>query len=140
MPSNLKRLKDKIDKLDDDKMKTVPVDLKILNDAVYYEVVEKDVHDELFKKTNAVDYGKFVKKTNCDTDIKGIEDKIPKIACLDTTVALNAVDNKIPYVSNLVKKTEYDAKILDVEKKNLLFLIKINLQAKRLIQPEGKFN
>ena len=35
MPSNLKRLKDKIDKLDDDKMKTVPVDLKILNDAVY---------------------------------------------------------------------------------------------------------
>ena len=35
MPSNLKRLKDKIDKWDDDKMKSVPADLKILNDAVY---------------------------------------------------------------------------------------------------------
>ena len=38
-----------------------------------------------------MDYGELVKKTNYDTNIKDIEDKIPKIACLDTTVALNAV-------------------------------------------------
>ena len=38
-----------------------------------------------------MDYGEFVKKTNYDTNIKDIEDKIPKTACLDTTVALNAV-------------------------------------------------
>ena len=31
--------------------------------------------------------------------------------------ALTAVENKIPDVSNLVKKTDYDAKVLDIEKK-----------------------
>ena len=36
---------------------------------------------------------------------------------MTTTSALTAVENKIPDVSNLVKKTDYDAKILDVEKK-----------------------
>ena len=30
---------------------------------------------------------------------------------------MTAVENEIPDVSNLVKKTDYDAKILDIEKK-----------------------
>ena len=30
---------------------------------------------------------------------------------------MTAVENKIPDVSNLVKKTDYDAKITDIEKK-----------------------
>ena len=34
-----------------------------------------------------------------------------------TTSALTAVENKIPDVSNLLKKSDYDAKILDIEKK-----------------------
>ena len=46
-----------------------------------------------------------------------IESKIPSITELPTTTALNAVKNKIPNASDLVKKTDYDAKILDIESK-----------------------
>ena len=46
-----------------------------------------------------------------------IESKIPSISGLATNSVLTAVENKIPDVSNLVKKTDYDANILDVESK-----------------------
>ena len=39
------------------------------------------------------------------------------IAGLVTTGALTVVKNKIPSVSNLVKKTDYDAKILLIKSK-----------------------
>ena len=42
--------------------------------------------------------------------MKDIEDKIPIITNLVTTVALNNVENKIPEVSSLVKKAEYETK------------------------------
>ena len=42
---------------------------------------------------------------------------MPSITGLATTVALIAVENKIPEVSNLVKKTNYGAKISDIETK-----------------------
>ena len=32
---------------------------------------------------------------------------------------MNSVENKIPDVSNVIKKTNYDAKILDIESKNI---------------------
>ena len=49
--------------------------------------------------------------------ISEIEKKIPKISGLATNSALTPVENKVPDVSSLVKKTHYDAKILDIEKK-----------------------
>ena len=40
---------------------------------------------------------------------------MPSITGLATTVAFNAVQNKIPNVSNLVKKkTDYDTKISEI--------------------------
>ena len=47
--------------------------------------------------------------------ISDIESKISSIIGLATTAALTAVKNKIPDVSNLVKKTDYNAKILDIK-------------------------
>ena len=46
-----------------------------------------------------------------------IESKISSITGLGTNSGLTAVENKIPDVSILVKKTGYDAKILVIEKK-----------------------
>ena len=46
-----------------------------------------------------------------------MESKIPSITGLATNSALTAVENKIPNVSSLVKKTGYDTKISDIEKK-----------------------
>ena len=42
---------------------------------------------------------------------------MPNITNLATTTALTAVENKIPSVSNLVKKTDYNRKINETEKK-----------------------
>ena len=46
-------------------------------------------------------------------------------AIFDTEI--EKVENKIPDISGLVKKTDYDAKTLDIEKNILLLLIIINL-------------
>ena len=46
----------------------------------------------------------LVKKTDYSAKITDIEGKIPSTSGLATTSALTAVENKIPNISNLVKK------------------------------------
>ena len=46
-----------------------------------------------------------------------MEGKIPGVSNLGTKTALTAVENKIPSVSDLVKKTDYNTKITEVENK-----------------------
>ena len=46
---------------------------------------------------------------------------------------IGVVKNKIPDVSDLVKKTDYDAKISDIERNISQLLIVINLQLKYLM-------
>ena len=54
---------------------------------------------------------------------------------LAATSALTAVENKIPNISNLVKKTDSDAEISDIEKKNILAHLNItNLHTIYLMQ------
>ena len=56
----------------------------------------------------------FVKKAK----LTEVENKIPDVSSLATKTALNSVENKIPTVSSLVKKkTDYDTKISELEKK-----------------------
>ena len=43
------------------------------------------------------------------------ENEIPSINGLATTAALTAIESKIPDDSNPVKKTDYDAKVSDIE-------------------------
>ena len=72
-------LKSGIDKLDIDKLETIPVNLSKLSDAVKSEVVEKTEYNELFKKVNPIqttDTSNLVKKTDYDTKIGEIEKKI----------------------------------------------------------------
>ena len=61
--------------------------------------------------------GLVKKKTDLNAKITELQSKIPIITGLATNSALTAIENKIPDVNNLVKKTDYDAKILDIEKK-----------------------
>ena len=60
----------------------------------------------MVKKVNSVETNKLVKKTDYNAKIQDIEDKIPSITGLATTTAtdLIAVENKIPDVSNRLKK------------------------------------
>ena len=97
-------MKSKADELDIEKLRHAPVDLKKSS------FVEE-------KKFTTIDTSKFVDKTNYNAKIKDIEYKIPSITNLATTAALTAVQNKIPNVSNLVKKADYVAKISDIKGK-----------------------
>ena len=57
------------------------------------------------------DVSALVKKTDFNSKITEIENKIPSISNLATDTALTAAENKIPDVSSLVKKTDFDAKL-----------------------------
>ena len=57
------------------------------------------------------------KKADLHAKITEIEGKKPSITALATNSALTAVENKIPNVSNLVKKTDYNTKISEIESK-----------------------
>ena len=61
-------------------------------------------------------------KTHYNAKITKIEGKIPGISGLPTAVVLNGVENKRPNVSDVVKKTNYDTKIPDIESKYLTVL------------------
>ena len=52
--------------------------------------------------------------------------EIPSITNLNTTSALTAVKNKMPSVSNLVKKLTITQKLMKLERK-LLIIIMINI-------------
>ena len=81
--TNLAALKTEVDKIDTDKLKTVPDDLAKLTNVVKNEVAKKT-------DFSADDY---VKKTKFSADTNALDDKIDK------------VDKKIPDVSNLASKS-----------------------------------
>ena len=55
LKTNLACLKTEVDKLDNDKLVPVPVDLSKLSDAVKNDVVKKIVNDKLVAKVNNID-------------------------------------------------------------------------------------
>ena len=58
--------------------------------------------------------------------IKNIEDKVPDITNLATNTALTAVEDKISYVNNLVKKLTIIQELMTM-KRQLLIMIMINI-------------
>ena len=136
LKTNLANLKTEVDKLDIVKLVPVPADLSKLSDVVKNDVARKAVYDKLVAKVNNIDTTDFVLKTKYQTNktelekkipdvtnfdkkakLTELENKIPDVSNLGTKTALTAVENKIPSVSYLVKKTDYDTKIIEIEKK-----------------------
>ena len=117
LKTNLANLKTEVDKLDIDKLATVPVDLSKLSNVVKNDVVKKTVYDKLVAKVDNIDTSGLVKKTDYNTKITEIEGKIPDISGLATKTALTAIENKIPSISGLAKKTDYNTKIIENENK-----------------------
>ena len=145
--TNLAALKTEIDKINTDKLKTVPNDLTKLSNVVNNDVVKKNEYNKLVVKVNGIDTTNFVSRTKYEKDGSDFEDKITKIdrkipdisdlvkktdfnakiteveskilsiTGLATNSSLTAIENKIPDVSSLVKKTDYDTKISDIEEK-----------------------
>ena len=90
--TNLAALKTKVDKLDTDKLKTVPDDLTKLTNVVKNEII---------KKTYFI-ANDYVNKTKFSADTNALDDKIDK------------VDKKIPDVSNLASKSSVTVLIRDL--------------------------
>ena len=107
-----------------------------MSDVVENGVVKKAVCDKLVAIVNNIDTSDFVLKTKYQTNkaelekkitdvgsfvkktkLTELENKIPDVSNLGATNALTAVGNEIRSVSNLVKKTDYDTKIRELEKK-----------------------
>ena len=133
--TNLAALKTEIDKIDNDKLKTVPVNLAKLSSVVNNDVVKKtDYHTKVtsiesqiagvtkntldnlgdITKLKAVDTSIFVLKTKLASDVTTFENKI------------DTVDKKIPDVSGLATKTSltfylqtatFNSKVTEVENK-----------------------
>ena len=73
LKSNLANLKTEVDKLNIDKLMSVPVDLSNLSNVVKNDVVIKTVYDKLVAKVNSIDTITFVLKTNYDADEKEVK-------------------------------------------------------------------
>ena len=136
LKTNLASSKAEADKLGIGKLATVSVDLSKLSNVVKHDFVKKTVYDKLAATVNNINTSECVLKSKYDTDKTEIENKIPDvtdfvkktklieleykipdISSLETKPALTAVEIKIPSVSSLVKKTDYDTKIIELEKK-----------------------
>ena len=131
VPSGLSSLKSKVDKLDLRKLESIPVDLSKLNNVVRNYVVKKTEYNAKIKsiEDKIPNITNLATKTTLNTKINEIKGEIPSTTDIATTIALNAkikevkgeipnitnlattaAENKIPSVSNLVKKTDYNTK------------------------------
>ena len=135
LKTNLAALKSEVDKIDIDKLKTIPTDLAKLTNAIENDLVKKTDYntkvtsietqiagltknavDNLadITKLKAIDTNSFVLKTKLASDVTTLENKI------------DTVDKKIPDISGLATKTSltsylqtatFNSKVTEVENK-----------------------
>ena len=105
--TNLSALKTEVDKIDIDKLKTVPDDLAKLSNVVKNEIVKKTD----FSADN------YVMRTKFSTDTNSLDDKIDK------------VDKKIPDVSGLATKSSVTILIKNLDDR--IDKLKINNYAEK---------
>ena len=101
--TNLAALKTEVDKIDIDKLKTVPDDLAKLSNVVKNEVVKKTPYNTLKNNVDAIDTSKCVSRTKFTTDTNSLDDKIDK------------VEKKIPDISGLATKSSVTRLIIEQE-------------------------
>ena len=93
LKTNLAASKTEVDKIDTDKLKTVPDDLAKLSNVVKNDIVKKATYNTLKNKDYAIDTSGFVTRTKFTTDTNPLDDKIDK------------VEKKMPDISGLATKS-----------------------------------
>ena len=109
--TNLASLKTDADKINADKLKTVPVDLAKLSNAVKNDVVKKNEYNSLKTKVDSIDTTNFVLKTKYEKDGSDFEDKISKI------------DKKYLMLVTWLKKQILMLKLLTLKVKYLVLVV-----------------
>ena len=155
-----RNLKRKLEKFDVYKLVPATADLSKLSDVVNNDVVKKDVYNVNTKDiegkipdiTNLASITTFNAKVNevkneipsimnlstiasllLSTTFNEVKAETPVITNLSTIPAFTNVENKIPNFCDLFKKTEYDAKVSEMEKNILVLLIIISLRVIHLM-------
>ena len=118
VPNNLSNLKNKLGKVDADKLLPAPVDLSKLSDVVKNDVVKKVVYNGKIKniEDKIPDITNLDTKTTLNAKISDVKGEILSITNLATKTTINAVETKMPRVSHLVKKADYNTKLHETEK------------------------
>ena len=111
LKSNLFSLKAEVDKLDIDKLTLVPNDLAKLSN-----VVKKDVAKKAEYNANNASIQKILKQGSDvarKDDLNAVENKIPFVSGFLLTTVFNSkiteIENKVPSVNNLARKSELTA-------------------------------
>ena len=130
VPTNLSNLKSKVDKLDIVKLETT-----VINNVVKSEVVKKTEHNAKIKIVEDKIPGitNLATKTILNIKINKVKTEIPSINNLATTSGVTAVENKIPNVSNLVKKLTMTQKLMKLKGKLLIIVMTNTLLLQNLI-------
>ena len=110
--ANLAALKAEVDKIDTDKLKTVPNDLAKLTSVVKNDVVKKTDYNALKSKVDGIDVSKYVGSIPVLTDFVTTARFNHEKNLLNTKTALTTVENKIPHVSTLATKTSLSSLLL----------------------------
>ena len=105
LKTNLATLKTELDKLDIDKLVSVPTYLIKLSNVVKKHVLKKTLSDKLVTKVNNIDTSGFLLKTKYSTDKTELENKIPNVTDFVKESKLTELESKIPAISNLAEKT-----------------------------------
>ena len=136
LKTNLANLKNEVDTLDTDKLKTVPDDLRKLSIVVKNEVIKNTEYNKLVNKVNNIDTSRFLLKTKYDVDKLKLEKKIPDISNLikksDYNNKITEIENKIPGISNLATKTALPAVENKILLKKIVLLKKVIITQKLL--------
>ena len=114
---NLASLKTEVDKIDADKLKTVPADLAKLSNVVKNDVVKKTEYNKLVTKVDNTDTKGFFLKTKYDAENSKIDTILKQGSCVGSKDDLDAVKNKIPNVNGFLLTTVFNSKITEVENK-----------------------
>ena len=109
LKTNLASLKTEVDKIDADKLKTVPVDLAKLSNVVKSDVVKKTEHNSFKTKVGSIDTTNFVLKTKYDSEVGDLKLKIPDVSGL---LQASTFNSKIIEIESKIKAAE--SKIPDI--------------------------
>ena len=91
--NDLASTKSDVDKLDANKLQTIPTDLNVLNDVVDNDVLKKTRYDTLVKKVNtigAIDTSELVKTLATSEKLKKLRRKY--LTILNTLLLLNFIN------------------------------------------------
>ena len=106
VPTDLSNIKSKVDKLDIGKLETTPVGLRKLSNVVKNDADKKTEYNATIKniEDKIPDIRNVATITTPNTKKNEVKVEIPSISNLVTSTALTAVENRIPDVINLVKE------------------------------------